>query len=48
MAEAGPLAPDEDAVYQYVTMVARGYRGEPIHVAPPLRSAYAMESLATT
>jgi Rieske 2Fe-2S family protein len=24
----GPLAPDEDAVYQFVTMVARGYQGE--------------------
>jgi Rieske 2Fe-2S family protein len=48
MAEAGPLAPDEDAVYQYVTMVARGYRGEPLHVSPPLRSAYAAQTLATT
>jgi phenylpropionate dioxygenase-like ring-hydroxylating dioxygenase large terminal subunit len=27
---AGPLSPDEDAVYQYVTMVARGYRGESV------------------
>jgi glycine betaine catabolism A len=26
----GPLSPDEDAVYQFVTMVARGYRGEPV------------------
>ena len=26
----GPLSPDEDAVYQYVTMVARGYLGQPI------------------
>jgi phenylpropionate dioxygenase-like ring-hydroxylating dioxygenase large terminal subunit len=25
---AGPLSPDEDAVYQFVTMVARGYTGE--------------------
>ena len=24
----GPLSPDEDAVYQFVTMVARGYQGE--------------------
>lgn len=26
----GPLAPNEDAVHQFVTMVARGYRGEPL------------------
>ena len=26
----GPLSPDEDAVYQFVTMVARGYSGEPV------------------
>jgi Rieske 2Fe-2S family protein len=26
----GPLSPDEDAVYQFVTMAARGYRGEPV------------------
>jgi glycine betaine catabolism A len=26
----GPLSPDEDAVYQFVTMVARGYLGEPV------------------
>jgi hypothetical protein len=25
----GPLSPEEDAVYQFVTMVARGYRGQP-------------------
>jgi phenylpropionate dioxygenase-like ring-hydroxylating dioxygenase large terminal subunit len=24
----GPLSPDEDAVYQFVTMVARGYQGQ--------------------
>jgi glycine betaine catabolism A len=29
-ARPGPLSPDEDAVYQFVTMVARGYRGEPV------------------
>ena len=29
-AKPGPLAPDEDAVYQYVTMIGRGYRGEPV------------------
>jgi Rieske 2Fe-2S family protein len=26
----GPLSPDEDAVYQFVTMVARGYAGLPL------------------
>ncbi|HVC24791.1 MAG TPA: aromatic ring-hydroxylating dioxygenase subunit alpha [Acidimicrobiales bacterium] len=26
----GPLSEEEDAVYQYVTMVARGYLGEPV------------------
>ncbi len=26
----GPLSPDEDGVYQYVTMVARGYSGLPL------------------
>ncbi len=26
----GPLSPQEDAVYQYVTMVARGYLGQPV------------------
>ena len=26
----GPLAPDEDAIYQFVTMVARGYLGQPL------------------
>ncbi len=26
----GPLAPSEDAVHQFVTMVGRGYRGEPL------------------
>jgi hypothetical protein len=25
----GPLSTEEDAVYQFVTMVARGYQGEP-------------------
>jgi glycine betaine catabolism A len=29
-ARPGPLSPDEDAVYQFVTMVARGYRGQPV------------------
>jgi glycine betaine catabolism A len=27
-ATPGPLSPEEDAVYQFVTMVARGYRGQ--------------------
>ena len=26
----GPLSPQEDAVYQFVTMVARGYLGQPV------------------
>jgi Rieske 2Fe-2S family protein len=26
----GPLSPDEDAVYQFVTQVARGYAGQPV------------------
>ena len=25
----GPLSAEEDAVYQFVTMIARGYQGEP-------------------
>jgi phenylpropionate dioxygenase-like ring-hydroxylating dioxygenase large terminal subunit len=29
-AQPGPLSPDEDAVYQFVTMVARGYQGQPV------------------
>ena len=28
-AKPGPLSPDEDAVYQFVTMIGRGYLGEP-------------------
>ena len=27
-ASPGPLAPDEDAVYSFVTTVARGYLGQ--------------------
>jgi glycine betaine catabolism A len=34
MAEAGPLSPQEDGVYQFVTMVARGYSGKPAHLKP--------------
>ncbi|HEY3735352.1 MAG TPA: aromatic ring-hydroxylating dioxygenase subunit alpha [Streptosporangiaceae bacterium] len=30
LAVPGPLSPDEDAVYQFVTMVARGYLGQPV------------------
>ena len=29
-ASPGPLSPDEDAVYQFVTMIGRAYQGEPI------------------
>jgi Rieske 2Fe-2S family protein len=29
-ASPGPLSPEEDAVYQFVTMVARGYQGKPV------------------
>jgi glycine betaine catabolism A len=29
-ARPGPLSPDEDAVYQFVTTVARGYLGQPV------------------
>jgi len=29
-ARPGPLSPDEDAVYQFVTMVARGYLGQSV------------------
>jgi glycine betaine catabolism A len=29
-ATPGPLSPEEDAVYQFVTMVARAYRGGPV------------------
>ncbi len=28
-ASPGPLSPDEDAVYQFVTLIARGYLGQP-------------------
>jgi glycine betaine catabolism A len=30
----GQLAPDEDGVYQFVTMVARAYQGHPVSEAP--------------
>jgi Rieske 2Fe-2S family protein len=35
-AEPGPLSPEEEAVYHFVTMVARGYSGQPVHVKPHL------------
>jgi glycine betaine catabolism A len=36
----GPLSPDEDAVYQFVTQVARGYTGQPPWRQPaPARAA---------
>ena len=38
-AVAGPLSPDEDAVYQFVTMVGRGYTGQ---------SAWAPRAVAAT
>ena len=33
----GPLAPDEDAVYDFITMVARGYVGQDMMKRPPAR-----------
>jgi len=33
-AKPGPLSPEEDAVYQYVTMVARGYQGHRVSNTP--------------
>jgi Rieske 2Fe-2S family protein len=33
-ATPGPLSPDEDAVYQFVTQVARGYAGQPAWRVP--------------
>jgi len=38
-ASPGPLAPDEDGVYQFVTRVARGYQGQPIWDAKAVISA---------
>lgn len=34
MARPGPLSPVEDAVYQFVSMVARGYTGGQVHLKP--------------
>jgi Rieske 2Fe-2S family protein len=33
-ARPGPLSYEEDAVYQFVTMVARGYEGERVWDVP--------------
>jgi Rieske 2Fe-2S family protein len=33
-AAAGPMSPDEDAIYSFVTTVARGYRGERVTERP--------------
>jgi len=33
----GPLAPDEDAVYDFITMIARGYVGQDMMKRPPAR-----------
>jgi len=46
-AEAGPLSPDEEAVYQFVTMVARGYSGLPVSARPHLSNASANERVPT-
>lgn len=35
----GPLAPDEDAVYDFITMIARGYVGQDMMRRPPAREA---------
>jgi glycine betaine catabolism A len=37
-ARPGPLSSQEDAVYQFVTMVARSYRGLSAHLSPKERS----------
>ena len=39
MARPGPLSPREDAVHQFVTMVARGYAGGAVHLKPHLAAA---------
>lgn len=38
-AEPGPLSPDEDAIYQFVTMIARGYLGQPLAAVQETASA---------
>jgi Rieske 2Fe-2S family protein len=38
-AQPGPLSPDEDAVYKFVTMVARGYSGQGIAAPAQVASA---------
>lgn len=39
LAVAGPLSPAEDAIYQFVTMVARGYLGRPLGLRPHATSS---------
>ncbi len=46
-AEAGPLSPAEEAVYQFVTMVARGYSGLPISPLHNLPSTHPSERVTT-
>jgi Rieske 2Fe-2S family protein len=46
-AEAGPLSPSEEAVYQFVTMVARGYSGLPITALPHLPSTHPSERVTS-
>ena len=46
-AEAGPLSPAEEAVYQFVTMVARGYSGLPITALPQLPSPHPSERVTS-
>jgi glycine betaine catabolism A len=38
-AKPGPLSPEEDAVYQFVTMLARGYLGQPVLNKPTTAAA---------
>jgi Rieske 2Fe-2S family protein len=35
-ARPGPLSPAEDAVYSFVTMIARGYLGQPVWNLDPV------------
>jgi Rieske 2Fe-2S family protein len=43
----GPLAPSEDAVHQFVTMVARGYLGQPVSARHTNASGPSLVSSAT-
>ena len=38
----GPLAPNEDAVHQWVTMIGRAYQGVAPHLPPPERRLSAL------